>query len=329
MSNWYTNNAESIGKTPLVQLNRILDGAQATVLAKIEGRNPAYSVKCRIGAAMVQDADQRGLLGPGKELVEPTSGNTGIALAFVAAARGIPLTLTMPETMSIERRKLLLAFGAKLVLTEGPKGMNGAIAKAEEMVASDPDRYVLLQQFKNPANPAIHKTTTGPEIWNDTDGRVDIVVSGVGTGGTITGISRYIKNTRGKAIQSVAVEPAASPVLTQTRAGEPLKPAPHKIQGLGAGFVPDILDMSLIDAVETVTNEDAMAYARRLASDEGIISGISCGAAVAVAARLAARPENKGKTIVVILPDSGERYLSSALFEGMFDANGMPTGQSA
>jgi cysteine synthase A len=329
MSNWYTNNAESIGKTPLVQLNRILDGAQATVLAKIEGRNPAYSVKCRIGAAMVQDADQRGLLGPGKELVEPTSGNTGIALAFVAAARGIPLTLTMPETMSIERRKLLLAFGAKLVLTEGPKGMNGAIAKAEEMVASDPDRYVLLQQFKNPANPAIHETTTGPEIWNDTDGRVDIVVSGVGTGGTITGISRYIKNTRGKAIQSVAVEPAASPVLTQTRAGEPLKPAPHKIQGLGAGFVPDILDMSLIDAVETVTNEDAMAYARRLASDEGIISGISCGAAVAVAARLAARPENKGKTIVVILPDSGERYLSSALFEGMFDANGMPTGQSA
>jgi cysteine synthase A len=329
MSNWYTNNAESIGKTPLVQLNRILDGAQATVLAKIEGRNPAYSVKCRIGAAMVQDADQRGLLGPGKELVEPTSGNTGIALAFVAAARGIPLTLTMPETMSIERRKLLLAFGAKLVLTEGPKGMNGAIAKAEEMVASDPDRYVLLQQFKNPANPAIHETTTGPEIWNDTDGRVDIVVSGVGTGGTITGISRYIKSTRGKAIQSVAVEPAASPVLTQTRAGEPLKPAPHKIQGLGAGFVPDILDMSLIDAVETVTNEDAMAYARRLASDEGIISGISCGAAVAVAARLAARPENKGKTIVVILPDSGERYLSSALFEGMFDANGMPTGQSA
>ena len=327
MSKWYTNNAESIGNTPLIKLNRILDGAQATVLAKIEGRNPAYSVKCRIGAAMVQDAEKRGLLGPGKELVEPTSGNTGIALAFVAAARGIPLTLTMPETMSVERRKLLLAFGAKLVLTEGAKGMNGAIAKAEEIVASDPGRYVLLQQFKNPANPAIHEATTGPEIWDDTDGGIDILVSGVGTGGTITGISRYIKNTRGKAIQSVAVEPTASPILTQTRAGEPLKPSPHKIQGIGAGFVPAVLDMSLVDAVETVSNEESIEYARRLARDEGIISGISSGAAVAVAARLAARSENKGKTIVVILPDSGERYLSSALFEGMFDASGLPVDQ--
>lgn len=328
MSNWYANNADSIGKTPLIKLNRILDGAQATVLAKIEGRNPAYSVKCRIGAAMVQDAETRGLLGPGKELVEATSGNTGIALAFVAAARGIPLTLTMPETMSIERRKLLLAFGAKLVLTEGAKGMNGAIAKAEEIVATDPDRYVLLQQFKNPANPAIHETTTGPEIWNDTDGSIDIFVSGVGTGGTITGVTRYIKNTCGKAIQSVAVEPTNSPVLTQTLAGEPLKPSPHKIQGLGAGFVPEVLDMSMVDSVETVSNEEAITYARRLSLDEGIISGISSGAAVAVAARLAARPENKGKTIVVILPDSGERYLSSILFEGMFDASGLPTTEA-
>ncbi|NMF88893.1 cysteine synthase A [Aromatoleum petrolei] len=322
MSNWYTDNAESIGKTPLIKLNRITDGAPATVLGKIEGRNPAYSVKCRIGAAMIWDAEKRGLLGPGKEIVEPTSGNTGIALAFVAAARGIPITLTMPDTMSVERRKLLVAYGAKLVLTEGAKGMNGAIAKAEEIAASDPNRYVLLQQFKNPANPAIHEATTGPEIWDDTDGKIDILVSGVGTGGTITGVSRYIKQTKGKAIVSVAVEPAASPVLTQTRAGEPLKPSPHKIQGLGAGFVPDVLDLSLIDAVETVTNEDAILYARRLAREEGILSGISCGAAAAVAARLAQRPENAGKTIVAILPDSGERYLSSILFEGMFDATG-------
>lgn len=322
MSNWYSDNAESIGKTPLVKLNRITDGAAATVLGKIEGRNPAYSVKCRIGAAMIWDAEKRGLLGPGKEIVEPTSGNTGIALAFVAAARGIPLTLTMPDTMSVERRKLLVAYGAKLVLTEGAKGMSGAIARAEEIVASDPGRYVLLQQFKNPANPAIHETTTGPEIWNDTDGKIDILVSGVGTGGTITGVSRYIKNTRGKAITSVAVEPAASPVLTQTRAGEPPKPAPHKIQGIGAGFVPQVLDLSLVDAIETVTNEDAVLYARRLAREEGILSGISCGAAAAVAARLAKRPENAGKTIVVVLPDSGERYLSSILFEGLFDANG-------
>lgn len=323
MSNWFADNSLSIGRTPLVRLNRIIDGAQATILAKIEGRNPAYSVKCRIGAAMVNDAERRGLLGPGTHLVEPTSGNTGIALAFVAAARGIPLTLTMPETMSIERRKLLAAFGANLVLTEGAKGMNGAIAKAEEIAASDPGKYLLLHQFKNPANPAIHEQTTGPEIWNDTDGQIDIFVSGVGTGGTITGVSRYIKNTRGKAITTVAVEPSASPVLTQTRSGEPVKPGPHKIQGIGAGFVPDTLDLSLVDRIEQVDNEEAVQYARRLAREEGILSGISCGAAVAVAVRLARRPENSGKTIVVILPDSGERYLSSVLFEGMFDDKGI------
>ncbi|HSI23485.1 MAG TPA: cysteine synthase A [Methylophilaceae bacterium] len=321
--NIYKDNSLSIGRTPLVKLNRITDGAPATILAKIEGRNPAYSVKCRIGAAMVWDAEKRGLLGLGKELVEPTSGNTGIALAYVAAAKGIPLTLTMPETMSIERRKLLLAYGAKLVLTEGAKGMKGAIQKAEEIVASDPDRYVLLQQFKNPANPDIHEQTTGPEIWDDTDGTVDIFVSGVGTGGTITGVSRYIKNTQGKPILTVAVEPAASPVLSQTRAGQELKPAPHKIQGIGAGFVPDVLDLSLVDEVEQVSNEDAVLYARRLAQEEGILSGISCGAAVAAAVRIAHRPEHAGKTIVVILPDSGERYLSSILFEGMFDAQGL------
>lgn len=323
MSNWFEDNSLSTGHTPLVRLNRIHDGAPATILAKIEGRNPGYSVKCRIGAAMVADADSRGLLGAGRELVEPTSGNTGIALAFVAAARGIPLTLTMPETMSIERRKLLVAYGAKLVLTEGAKGMSGAIAKAEEIVASDPDKYVLLQQFKNPANPAIHEKTTGPEIWNDTDGQIDILVSGVGTGGTITGISRYIKNTKGRAMTTVAVEPSASPVLTQKRAGEALKPGPHKIQGIGAGFVPDTLDLSLVDMIEQVSNEDAVLYARRLAREEGILSGISCGAAVAVAVRLAKRPENSGKTIVVILPDSGERYLSSILFEGLFDEKGV------
>ncbi len=319
----YTDNAQSIGNTPLIRLNRITDGAGATVLAKIEGRNPAYSVKCRIGAAMVADAERRGLLGPGKEIIEPTSGNTGIALAFVAAARGIPLTLTMPETMSVERRKLLIAYGAKLMLTEGAKGMSGAIAKAEEIAASNPHRYVLLQQFKNPANPAIHEQTTGPEIWNDTGGKIDIFVSGVGTGGTITGVARYIKNTRGKPITTVAVEPEASPVLTQRRAGEPLKPGPHKIQGIGAGFVPDVLDLSLVDAVEQVSNDEAVLFARRLAREEGILSGISCGAAAAVAVRLAKRLEHAGKTIVVILPDSGERYLSSVLFEGMFDAAGL------
>jgi cysteine synthase A len=321
---WFEDNSQSIGRTPLVRLNRVTDGAKATVLAKIEGRNPAYSVKCRIGAALVWDAEKRGVLGPGKELVEPTSGNTGIALAFVAAAKGYPLTLTMPETMSIERRKLLTTYGAKLVLTEGAKGMKGAIAKAQEIAASDPDKYVLLQQFENPANPAIHERTTGPEIWDDTDGAIDVFVSGVGTGGTITGVTRFIKNTKGKAIRSIAVEPAHSPVLTQTRAGQPVQPGPHKIQGIGAGFVPGVLDLGLVDEIEQVTNDEAIAYARRLAREEGILAGISCGAAVAVAARVAKRPESEGKTIVVVLPDSGERYLSTALFEGMFDANGLP-----
>ncbi|MGI2323678.1 MULTISPECIES: cysteine synthase A [unclassified Methylococcus] len=323
MPHWFEDNSQSIGHTPLVRLNRVTDGAPATVLAKIEGRNPAYSVKCRIGAAMVKDAEQRGLLGPGKELVEPTSGNTGIALAFVAAARNIPLTLTMPETMSLERRKLLIAYGAKLVLTEGAKGMSGAVAQAEAIAASDPGRYVLLQQFRNPANPKIHEETTGPEIWDDTGGAVDIFVSGVGTGGTITGVSRYLKQTLGKPVLSVAVEPATSPVLTQRRAGEPLKPAPHKIQGIGAGFVPEVLDLSLVDEIEPVSNEEAIHYARRLAREEGILSGISSGAAVAAAVRVAKRPGNEGKTVVVVLPDSGERYLSSVLFEGVFDATGL------
>src|SRR5512137_2319781 len=277
MATIFTDNSQSIGRTPLVRLNRIAPGT-ATVLAKIEGRNPAYSVKCRIGAAMIWDAEKRGLLGPGKELVEPTSGNTGIALAFVAAARGIPITLTMPETMSIERRKLLLAYGAKLVLTEGPKGMGGAIAKAEEIAASD-SKYVLLQQFRNPANPAIHESTTGPEIWDDTDGAVDVVVAGVGTGGTITGVSRYIKNTKGKKIVSVAVEPKESPVISQRLAGELIKPGPHKIQGIGAGFVPETLDLSVVDRVEQVDSAEAVSFARRLASEEGILVGISCGAA--------------------------------------------------
>ncbi len=323
MAGWYEDNAHSIGRTPLVRLNRIHDGAPARILAKIEGRNPAYSVKDRLGAAMVWDAERRGVLGPGNAIVEPTSGNTGIALAFVAAARGYPLTLTMPDTMSIERRKLLVSYGATLVLTEGARGMTGAIAKAEEIAAADPQRYVILQQFQNPANPAIHERTTGPEIWDDTAGEIDVFVSGVGTGGTITGVTRYIKGTRGKAIRSVAVEPAGSPVLTQTRNGEPLTPGPHVIQGIGAGFVPPILDLSLVDAIEQVTNEEAIAYARRLTREEGILSGISSGAAVAAAVRLARRPENAGKTIVTVLPDSGERYLSSALFAGLFDAQGV------
>ncbi len=323
MAHWYPDNSQSIGNTPLVRLNRITDGAPVTLLAKIEGRNPAYSVKCRIGAAMIKDAEQRGLLGAGKEIIEPTSGNTGIALAFVAAAKGIPLTLTMPDTMSIERRKLLAAYGAKLVLTEGAKGMKGAIAKAEEIADSDPDRYLLLQQFKNPANPQIHFETTGPEIWADTDGAIDILVAGVGTGGTITGVSRFVKQAQNKAITSIAVEPESSPVLSQHRAGLEIQPAPHKIQGIGAGFVPDVLDLSLIDEIEQVSNDDAIEYARRLAREEGILAGISCGAAVAAAVRVAKRPENSGKTIVVILPDSGERYLSSALFEGLFDAQGI------
>ncbi len=327
MPNYYEDNALSIGKTPLVRINRVHDGAPVTLLAKIEGRNPAYSVKCRLGAAMVWDAEKKGLLGPGKEIVEPTSGNTGIALAFVAAARGYPLTLTMPETMSIERRKLLTAYGAKLVLTEGPRGMSGAVAKAEEIAQSNPDRYVLLQQFKNPANPAIHEATTGPEIWDDTDGNVDIFVSGVGTGGTITGVSRYFKHGRGKAIHTVAVEPEASPVITQRRNGDPHKPGPHKIQGIGAGFIPDTLDLSIVDSVELVSNDEAVTFARRLAREEGILCGISCGAAMAAAVRIAKRPENAGKTIVTVLPDSGERYLSSILFEGLFDpATGLAMG---
>jgi cysteine synthase A len=316
MSRIFTDNSLAIGRTPLVQLNRIAPPG-TTILAKIEGRNPAYSVKCRIGASMIWDAEKKGQLGPGKEIVEPTSGNTGIALAFVAAARGLPITLTMPETMSLERRKVLKAFGANLILTPGSKGMGGAIAAAEELAASEPNKFVLLHQFKNPANPAIHEQTTGPEIWEDTEGKVDILVSGVGTGGTITGISRYFKQTRGKMIRSVAVEPTDSPVITQALAGEDLRPGPHKIQGIGAGFIPDTLDLTLLDQVEQVTNDEAIEVARRLAKEEGILSGISCGAATAVALRLAAKPENRGKTIVVILPDSGERYLSSVLFEGI------------
>lgn len=315
----YQDNSLTIGNTPLVKLNHVVAPGGATVYAKIEGRNPAYSVKCRIGSSMVWDAEKRGTLTPGKELIEPTSGNTGIALAFVAASRGYAITLTMPETMSIERRKVLKAFGANLVLTDGPLGMKGAIAKAEELVARDPNRYVLLQQFKNPANPAIHEQTTGPEIWNDLDGNMDVLVSGVGTGGTITGVSRYFKHTRGKNILSVAVEPVNSPVITQSRNGDPIKPGPHKIQGIGAGFIPDTLDLSIVDRVEQVTNEEAVEVARRLAREEGILCGISCGAAAAAALKLAQEPEMKGKSIVVVLPDSGERYLSSVLYEGMFD----------
>ncbi len=325
MATWFTDNSFSIGKTPLVKLNRITDGAGATVLAKVEGRNPAFSVKCRIGAAMVWDAEKKGLLGPGKTIVEPTSGNTGIALAFVAAARGYGIVLTMPETMSIERRQVLKAFGATLVLTEGAKGMKGAIAKAEEIVASDPSRYFMPQQFKNPANPLVHETTTGPEIWEATDGAIDVLVSGVGTGGTITGITRFIKNTKGKMILSVAVEPFDSPVITQQRNGQPLVPGPHKIQGIGAGFIPDVLDLSLIDRVETVTNDEAIVFARRLAREEGLLSGISCGAAAAVAVRLAKLPEFVGRTIVAVLPDAGERYLTTALFEGWFDTENAAT----
>jgi cysteine synthase A len=315
----HQDNTLSIGRTPLVRLNRVTGGAPVTLLAKIEGRNPAYSVKCRIGAAMVWDAEERGILKPGKAIIEPTSGNTGIALAFVAAARGYPCTLTMPETMSLERRKVLKVFGANLILTDGSQGMKGAIAKAEEILAADPDRWVLLQQFRNPANPRIHFQTTGPEIWDDTDGQVDVLVSGVGTGGTITGVSRYIKHEKRKPILSVAVEPVNSPVIAQSLANQPLKPGPHKIQGLGAGFIPDTLDLSMVDRVEQVTNEESIEMARRLAREEGILSGISCGAAVAAAVRLGREPEMKGKTIVVVLPDSGERYLSSPLFEGMFN----------
>jgi len=317
MSRIYSDNSQSIGNTPLVKLNRVTQGAKATVLAKVEGRNPAYSVKCRIGAAMVWDAEKRGVLKPGVEIVEPTSGNTGIALAYVAAARGYRLTLTMPETMSLERRRVLAAFGANLELTPGAEGMRGAIRRAEEIAASDPARFFLPQQFKNPSNPAIHERTTGPEIWNDTEGAVDAVVAGVGTGGTITCISRYIKNTMHKKIVSVAVEPKESPVLTQKLAGLELKPGPHKIQGIGAGFIPDTLDLSVVDRVETVAGEEAIEFARRLAKEEGLLVGISCGAAVAAAVRLAHEEAFAGKMIVVILPDAGERYLSTVLFDGI------------
>lgn len=316
MARVYEDNSQSIGNTPLVRLNRIV-GGKATVLAKIEGRNPSYSVKCRIGAGMIWDAETRGLLKPGSEIIEPTSGNTGIALAYVAAARGYGLTLTMPETMSLERRRVLAMLGAKLILTPGAEGMSGAIRRAEEIAAAEPERYFLPQQFKNPANPAIHEKTTGPEIWNDTGGAVDVLVSGVGTGGTISGVSRFIKQTKQKAITSVAVEPKASPVISQKLAGQEVKPGPHKIQGIGAGFIPQTLDLSIVDRVEQTENEEAVEFARRLAREEGILAGISSGAAAAVAARLSALDEFAGKTIVVILPDAGERYLSTVLYEGI------------
>jgi cysteine synthase A len=311
---YYDDNSLSIGRTPLVRLRKVT-GGNALVLAKVEGRNPLYSVKCRIGASMVWDAEERGVLKPGMEIVEPTSGNTGIALAYVGAARGYHVTLTMPETMSGERRRILQALGATVVLTPGEKGMPGAIAKAEEIQAADPTRCFLPQQFRNPANPAIHERTTGPEIWNDTDGKIDVLVAGVGTGGTITGVSRYIKQKMGRGMVTVAVEPQGSPILTQHLARAALKPGPHMIQGIGAGFVPAVLDLSLVDRVEQVSNEEAFLFARRLAREEGILSGISSGAAVAAAARLAVLPEFKGKTIVTVLPDSGERYLSTTLFD--------------
>jgi cysteine synthase A len=317
MAKIYDNNALSIGNTPLVRLNRIVGGHQK-VYAKIEGRNPAYSIKCRIGANMIWQAEVDGQLKACMEIIEPTSGNTGIALAFVAAAKGYALTLTMPASMSLERRKVLKALGANIVLTDAAKGMKGAVDKAEEIRASNPQKYFLPQQFENPANPAIHEKTTGPEIWHDTDGAIDIFVAGVGTGGTLTGVSRYIKHTQGKAIQTIAVEPEASPLITQALAGQDIKPAPHKIQGIGANFIPKNLDLSLVDGVETISNDEAIEYARRLMREEGILVGISCGAAVCAAARLAAKPENADKTIVVILPDSGERYLSSVLFDGLF-----------
>jgi cysteine synthase A len=315
----YEDNTFSIGRTPLVRLNRVTEGCKATVLAKIEGRNPGYSVKCRIGASMVWDAEKRGVLKPGRELIEPTSGNTGIALAFVAAARGYAITLTMPESFSIERRKVLKALGANLVLTDGAHGMAGSISKAEEIVASDPEHYLILQQFKNPANPEIHFRTTGPEIWEDTDGTVDVLVSGIGTGGTITGVSRYIKREKGKKILSVGVEPAVSPVISQRLAGQPMRPGPHPIQGIGAGFIPDTLDLEMIDRMELVSNDEAIEMALRLSKEEGILAGISCGAAVAVAVRLGKNPEFAGKVIVTVLPDAAERYLSTVLFEGLFD----------
>ena len=315
MTRIFEDNSKSIGNTPLVRLNRIV-GKKATVLVKVEGRNPAFSIKCRVGAALILDAEKKGILKPGMEIVEPTSGNTGIGLAFVSAAKGYQLTLTMPETMSMERRKVLAMLGAKLKLTPGSEGMKGSIRVAEELVASDPERYYMPMQFKNPANPEIHETTTGPEIWNDTDGTVDVIVAGAGTGGTITGITRFLKRKKSNII-SVAVEPAGSPVITQTKAGLPLKPGPHKIQGIGAGFIPDTLDLSLIDRVEAIEDDEAMTFARRLAKEEGILCGISSGAAVAAAAKLAKMEEFSGKTIVAILPDAGERYLSSELFDNL------------
>ncbi|HZF55869.1 MAG TPA: cysteine synthase A [Polyangiaceae bacterium] len=318
MTNIFLDNSRSIGRTPLVQINRLTRGMKARVLAKIEGRNPSYSVKCRIGAAMVWDAEERGLLKPGGGIVEATSGNTGIALAFAAASRGYRCVLTMPETMSMERRKVLVALGAELVLTPGPQGMRGAIAKAEELAQRDPGLYVT-RQFDNPANPAIHEKTTGPEIWSDTDGEIDVLVAGIGTGGTMTGVSRYIKETQGKKILSVAVEPTHSPVISQTMERKELTPGPHKIQGIGAGFVPKNLELSLVDRVEQVSNDESISMARRLAREEGILCGVSCGAAMTAALRLAADDAFAGKTIVAVLPDSAERYLSGALFEGMFD----------
>jgi cysteine synthase A len=313
----FPDNSFSIGRTPLVRLNRVTDGAQASVIAKIEGRNPAYSVKCRIGAAMIWDAERRGLLKPGRELIEPTSGNTGIALAFVGAARGYPVTLLMPETMSIERRAVLKLLGAKIILTDGALGMGASIDRAEQMVAAEPNRWVLLQQFQNPANPDIHFKTTGPEIWDDTQGQIDAFVAGIGTGGTITGVSRYIKLEKKKLILSVGVEPRGSAVISQTLAGKPIEPGPHAIQGIGAGFIPGTLDLKMLDRVEKVSDEEAIEMARRLAKEEGILCGISCGAAVSAAVKLAHEPAMKGKMIVVILPDSGERYLSSALVDGL------------
>jgi cysteine synthase A len=317
MSKRFPDNVATVGRTPLVRINKMLDGADATVLAKIEGRNPAFSVKDRIAVSMIQDAEQRGILRPGMEIVEPTSGNTGIALAYVCAVKGYRANLTMPETMSLERRKALQFFGANLVLTDGSKGMKGAVAKAEEIVASDPGKYFMPQQFKNPANPRIHELTTGPELWQDTEGEIDVFVAGVGTGGTLTGVSRFLKNTKGKSIHVVAVEPAESPVITQTMHGKEPMPGPHKIQGIGAGFIPDTLDLSLVDEAQLVTSEEALEYARRLAREEGLLSGISSGAAVAAAIRVAKRVEFRKKTIVVVLPSAGERYLSSALFEGI------------
>ena len=323
MPKFFADNSLSIGNTPLIQINRMARGLKATLLAKVEGRNPAYSVKCRIGASMIWDAEKKGLLKPGAEIVEPTSGNTGIALAFVAAARGYKLIVTMPETVSVERRKVLAAFGANVIITPGAKGMTGAIQEAERILQSIPGAF-MPNQFKNPSNPEIHFRTTGPEIWEQTGGQIDVLVSGVGTGGTISGVSRFIKKEKKRTLLSVAVEPRESPVITQRLAGQEIKPGPHKIQGIGAGFIPDTLDLSLVDRVEQVTSDEAIEHARRLSREEGILSGISCGAAMAAALRIAGEKGFEGRTIVVILPDSGERYLSGALFEGIFDERGLP-----